>query len=133
MHRVSWRLAWRVGGVAGPLLFLFLAAPSRAGATCGDYVIVHNSKTTAHPTPHDAPHAPGLLLPDLPCRGHNCSRSDAPPVLPVPATTPVSVEQWASLIPFVRPSVPDASMLLPVDSPPPSMRLPCSIIRPPSS
>jgi hypothetical protein len=127
MDRVSWRLACQVGRVAVPLLLLFLAAPSRAGATCGDYLTVH------HPTKptHEAPNNPGMPSPAKPCDGPNCSRGGSLPLLPVPVTSVSGAEQWASLIPFVRPSVPDASMTLSLNSPPPPMRLPNSVFRPP--
>jgi hypothetical protein len=133
MARSSWQLAWRLNGVGLPLLFLFLAAPSRADASCGDYLQVHRPSDTAKATPHSPPTHGNLPLPGRPCDGPNCSKGDPTPSLPSPVVPVVLRDQWACLMPLVPPVAPDGDRIpAPNDLLLPARRL-GSVYRPPRS
>jgi hypothetical protein len=131
MARSSWQLAWRLNGVVLPLLFLFLAAPPRADASCGDYLQVHRPDNVAERTPHPPPEHGSLPLPGRPCDGPNCSKGDPTPSLPSPAAPVVLRDQWACLTAGVPPVSPDGDRVNnPVTILPTGRRL-GSVYRPP--
>jgi hypothetical protein len=93
------RRAWRgVAAAACVLLASFVFAPSRAEASCGDYVMVGGQHG------HDAPSArAGMAHHDMPdshdpakprCHGPSCSNGSFPPAAPAPRVE-ATAEQWA--------------------------------------
>jgi hypothetical protein len=133
MARLSWPLARRLSGVALPLLFVLFAAPSRAHASCGDYVQVYRPAHATGDVPHPQPSHPSLPLPGFPCDGPNCSKGDPTPSMPAPVVPVVLRDPWACLTQVVPPGAPDgervhapAALLLP------ARRLD-SVYRPPRS
>ena len=74
------------------LLALLVFAPSRADASCGDYVMVGGAQghhATHSPDRHSA-HDPLRPM----CQGPHCSNSSFPPAAPAPRID-LAVEQWA--------------------------------------
>ena len=83
------------GAIFGFLLGV-VVAPSKAGASCGDYV-QRGTKSAGErlsmpQNDHSHPTIPGESK--FPCSGPNCSRGSQAPIVPVP-TAPPSPNQWA--------------------------------------
>src|SRR5262245_52218719 len=73
------------------LLAYGLLFPSRADASCGDYVMVGGR----HVAPHDADLSRQSQAPGAPrCHGPHCSSHSIPPATPAPKVE-VTVERWA--------------------------------------
>ncbi len=89
--------AWKLGrgGLAATLVLLAsaLVCPSRAEASCGDYVMIggrhagHGAGAPAGNEQMPSPARPG-------CHGPLCSNNSIPPAAPSPKIE-VTVEQWA--------------------------------------
>jgi hypothetical protein len=94
--RTDWRWLRLLAGVVLPLLAGFLAAPTTARGSCGDYVHLAgahaDSAEQRHPTPDHRGaerQAPGQ---PRPCSGPHCSRHLPPSPAPA-AVAPVPVEE----------------------------------------
>jgi len=91
-------------GVVFALLLTGLIAPSKAAASCGDYVQrgaksggqAANMAHGEHPTMPGEYKFPGESK--FPCSGPNCSQGSHAPVVPVP-TIPPNSNQWALGLP----------------------------------
>ncbi|MBS0263251.1 MAG: hypothetical protein JSS02_15010 [Planctomycetes bacterium] len=96
------------------LLSLCVLAPSRAEASCGDYVKVSGQAAMAgHNSVSDVDHGmPDSHDPARPrCHGPNCSNGSFPPVAPSQRLE-VRVEQWAIPASAGLALVPEAGVLL---------------------
>ncbi len=93
-------------GVLGALVLLFGAVPSRARASCGDYLVPmtgnHDLGTRSAVNRHLVPHTP----PDRshgPCSGPECSRRPAAPFAPA-APPRTSEHEWGTLVALAIPA-----------------------------
>jgi hypothetical protein len=80
-------------GVAATLVLLAAAlmAPSRADASCGDYVMIGGRQVGDH-SPYSSQDSQAPAMPR--CRGPHCSDNSLPPATPTPKTE-VTAERWA--------------------------------------
>jgi hypothetical protein len=119
------------GGAAAFIVLLasVVFAPSKAEASCGDYVMIGGQHVhKGHSGTHEMP---GSHDPTKPrCHGPSCSNGSFPPAAPAPRIV-VTVEQWAIPDGTASSQSPQSSSLL-ADT----RDLPCdgfgsSILRPP--
>lgn len=112
------------------LLGLDVVVPSRAAASCGDYVTIGGQRSMtgqvgvdylADPMHHQEDagtngnagtreNSPANPTHRTPCQGPSCSNGSFPPVTPPPKIS-VSVERWACELNFVVHSTADDSLL----------------------
>jgi hypothetical protein len=122
-------------GLATVALALFATcvfAPSRAEASCGDYVKVngHNS-TMDHETANSSQNGAPTHDPAAPrCHGPHCSNGSFPPAAPAPKLE-VRVEDWALPGGFEVSLSPESGSLLAEQREIPCAGYGLSILRPP--
>jgi hypothetical protein len=125
--KAAWQCARPVAAATLVLLAAAFVAPSRAGASCGDYVMI-GGRPIGH---HSADSSQESQAPTVPrCHGPMCSDNSIPPATPAPKIE-VTVERWA---------VPGSAILVVLPNPDVLLAdvhdLPCdgyglSILRPP--
>jgi len=128
------KLARGIAAATLALLASTIITPSRAEASCGDYVMVGGHHAGSGMSSHAAGHdmtGHDMTDPAIPkCHGPSCSNNSMPPVAPVPKIE-VTVERWAVSAQTGLCSLPESDFLL-ADQ----QALPCdgfglSILRPP--
>jgi hypothetical protein len=131
MVRLLVRKTLRGGAAAvGVLLVSFVFAPSRAEASCGDYVMIGGQH--GHAAHLGADHdISGQHDPAGPrCHGPFCSNGSFPPAAPAPRIE-VTVEQWALPDGSILCQLPQSSSLLAETREAPCDGFGLSILRPP--
>jgi hypothetical protein len=127
ISQTAWKFARGTAAATFALLVSAVLSPSRAEASCGDYVMVgghagHSGMGNGTQRTHD-PATPR-------CHGPSCSNNSIPIQAPVPKIE-VTVERWAIPAQAGLPLLPESDFLL-ADA----QALPCagfglSILRPP--
>ena len=131
ISQTAWKFAHGTAAATLALLASAVLAPSRAEASCGDYVMVggqHEHSDMAgdsHNAGHDM-HDPATPR----CHGPSCSNRSIPPLAPAPKIE-VAVERWA--VPGVAgfPLLPESDLLLADAGDLPCDGFGLSILRPP--
>jgi hypothetical protein len=91
--QAAWKTGRGVGGAALVLLASALLFPSRAEASCGDYVMIGGRHVGGHAVQAIGGHeTPSPATPG--CHGPMCSNNSLPPAAPAPKIE-VTVERWA--------------------------------------
>ncbi|HEY2251047.1 MAG TPA: hypothetical protein VGH74_08295 [Planctomycetaceae bacterium] len=125
ISQTAWKFARGVAAATLALLASAVLSPSRAKASCGDYVMVgghhggsgHDTHSTHNPA------VPG-------CHGPSCSNHSIPPFAPVPKIE-VTVERWALPgLPGLS-LLPESEFLLAASQASPCDGFGLSILRPP--
>jgi hypothetical protein len=125
--KAPWQFARSVVAATLVLLAAVVIAPSRADASCGDYVMI-GGRHVGH---HSADSSQESQAPAVPrCHGPMCSDNSLPPATPAPKIE-VTVERWAVPGSVAFAVLPNQEVLLAE-----SHDLPCdghglSILRPP--
>src|SRR5579859_5762921 len=112
ISRTAWKFVRGTAAATVALLASAMLAPSRAEASCGDYVMIggHHADSGMRGDSNDA--ARDLQDPSVPrCHGPSCSNRSLPPLAPVPKIE-VTVERWAIPGDAGLPLLPESDFLL---------------------
>jgi hypothetical protein len=130
ISQTAWKFARGTAAATLALLASAILSPSRADASCGDYVMVggHHADSSMHGHANDMHGSHDPAAPR--CHGPSCSNNSIPPLAPAPKIE-VTVERWAIPGEIGLSLLPESDFLL-ADA----RTLPCdgfglSILRPP--
>jgi hypothetical protein len=127
ISQTAWKFARGTAAATLALLASAVLSPSRAEASCGDYVMVGGHHAGSGMQGHsDDRHDPAAPR----CHGPSCSNNSIPPLAPAPKIE-VTVERWAIPGETGLSLLPESDFLLADASTLPCDGFGLSILRPP--
>jgi hypothetical protein len=125
ISQTAWKFARGIAAATLALLASAALSPSRAEASCGDYVMIGGHHAASGNDTH------GRHDPSVPsCHGPSCSNHSNPPLAPVPKIE-VTVERWAVPGRTGLSLLPESDFLLAAAQASPCDGFGLSILRPP--